>query len=164
MKVYKGVDTMSLDSPVKTTREKGSRLKLFLGIAVAAVLFAALTMPKDLPAIPQEAIDRTIEDIKADSLVRDAAVIVDKGRVILSVVVNRATSADYGKRLGDRFARRLASNASFWSDDERLKGVPTLEHLGPLWDHYDLQVIVSFDPDNVLVQGAKVRTARGITW
>ncbi len=58
----------------------------------------------------------------------------------------------------------LSGQASFYSDDKRLTEGPSKDYLGSLWDHFDLRVVVAFDADNVLVQGAKARTAAAIRW
>ena len=132
---------------------------LVVGVPIVMMLTAS-----PAPDIPQTAIDMATSTIMMDPQVVDATVVVDGRDVGLAIVVRRSTSPEYGRQLADNYARLLSGQASFYSDDKRLKEGPSRDYLGSLWDHYDLRVVVAFDADNVLVQGAKARTAAAIRW
>src|SRR5690606_7006958 len=116
----------------------------------------------ELPAIPTEAQEMAISEIKKDTLVKDAAVVIEGDTINLAIVVNAATNEDYAKQLGENFARLLSTMTSIHSD-VKLKS-PTKDYLGELWDHYNLNIGVGTGPDHFIVQGAKVKTAKKITW
>lgn len=63
-----------------------------------------------LPEIPQEAIDEAVAFIMGETLVRDAAIVVDGDTVSLAVIVSAATSTQYAQTIGENFAdnRELA--------------------------------------------------------
>lgn len=123
---------------------------LVIGIPIVMMLTAS-----PAPDIPQTAIDMATSTIMMDPQVVDATVVVDGRDVGLAIVVRRSTSPEYGRQLADNFARQLSTHSGH---------APDRDSLGALWDHYDMQVIVAFDADNVLVQGAKARTAKAIRW
>src|SRR5690606_22159852 len=81
---------------------------------VIAIPIAWFTMPP--PNIPQAAIDDAVRFIMQDPAVRDATVLVDGEQAVLAIVVTRTTSAEYGRQLGDSFARQLATLAALHSD------------------------------------------------
>jgi len=116
----------------------------------------------ELPAIPTEAQEMAISEIKKDTLVKDAAVVIEGDTINLAIVVNAATNEEHAKRLGDNFVRMLASFTAFFNEND-LKG-PTKDYLGELWDYYNLNIGVGTGPDHFIVQGAKVKTAQKITW
>lgn len=138
------------------------RLLLYVPLIALAVILTACGGPP--PAVPQAAIDDAVAFITQDPMVRDAAIRIEDRQIVLAIVANRAINQQYARQLGDNFARYFATATAGRSDDERLKEGPSKDYLGALWDHYDMQVIVAVDADNVLVQGAKARTAKAIRW
>lgn len=116
-----------------------------------------------LPEIPDEAKKIAVDQIKMETLVEDALVQVEGDKVILAIVVNAATNEETAKEYGDNFARMLSSMTDAYNEDVDLDS-PTKDYIGGLWDYYDLQVGVGTGPDNFIVQGAKVTSAKKITW
>lgn len=113
------------------------------------------------PKISEGAISRTEDFIAEERLVKDAHIGVEGEEVQLALIVNAAITEEKAKETLNNAARFLATQVSM--DHEQLSS-PDAESLGGLWDHYDLQVMAGTSPDDVLVHGAKVTSAREITW
>jgi hypothetical protein len=117
--------------------------------------------PEELPVISDTTIDLTDNMLMGYDLVRDVYIGVEDGEVVVSIVVNPAITDEYAKEIGDSAARFLASMAV--SSNENLKS-PSKDHLGDLYDYYDLSIIIGSGPENVIVQGYKAKKANRILW
>ena len=111
----------------------------------------------DEPEISEHAKKMAVDFITDDPLVKDAHIEVKDDKVTLAIVVNAAMNEERAKEVGDNLVRFLNSQV------EGTKPA-TKDYLGGLWDHYDLHVGVGTGPDHFIAQGAKVTTAKRITW
>lgn len=97
-----------------------------------------------------------LEQVRQNPQVRDAHIEVQGKKIIMAVIVSASVNKDTAKEIGDNFVRNLGAF---------LGGKPPEKYYyGEVFDNYDLQIGVGTSPDNIIVQGAKVTTAKGITW
>lgn len=113
-----------------------------------------------LPEVSETAIEMTKELLMEETLVKDVHIEVKKDKIIIAIIVNAATNDEYAKELCENGVRFLASMSS--DKDAGLKG-PSKNHLGDIYNYYDLSVGVGPSPDN-FIQGAKDKTANRIFW
>lgn len=114
-----------------------------------------------LPEIPEEAINMAVDQIKQEEIVKDAAVVVKGNGISLAVVVYYATNEITARQIGENFVRLLGSMTASLS--EELNG-PSKDHLGDLYNHYDLLITVASNSNKIIVQGAKIRGGSDISW
>lgn len=115
----------------------------------------------DLPQISDEAVSMTEINVEENEPVGDAHIALEDDDVTIALVLKSTTSESDAKRLLENAARLLATTASV--DNPELSGA-TKDGLGDLWDHYTLSLVAGTGTDNVLVEGAKIKGARSITW
>ncbi|QIC06159.1 hypothetical protein GOP56_11405 [Brevibacillus sp. 7WMA2] len=101
-------------------------------------------------------IKRVTDDVKKRDFVKDAAIIVDKDRVSLAVIVGYAVNKETAKRIGNNFVRTLGSAAGGKS--------PEKDYYGEVYDYYDLIITVATPDETIISTGAKVTNAPGIKW
>lgn len=111
----------------------------------------------DKPEISEHAKKMAVDFITDDPLVKDAHIEVEGDKVTIAIVVNAAMNEERAKEVGDNFVRFLNTMVDGTEP-------ATKHYLGSLWDHYDLHVGVGTGPDHFIAQGAKVTTAKRITW
>ena len=96
--------------------------------------------------------DVILDDLRSETLVKDAAIAKDGNKVSLALIVNAAVDEAHAKQLGDNFVRQVKA----MSDDE----TPGKE-IGT--GKYDYLVTIGYG-DQVLHQGAKASGSERITW
>lgn len=106
--------------------------------------------------ITESAKEMAIETTKEDSNVQDAAIAVKGGKISFAVIVGAAINEETAKDIGDNFVRQLSA----FTDGS----TPTKDYYGELYDQYDVLITVGDSAQNVIVQGAKVKGAKKITW
>lgn len=120
----------------------------------------------ELPEISEFAIEQATEAIENNDVVpdvnreiiRDAHIkVTDKGDVIIAIQTITEIPEEEAKEIGENAARLLAGLV------EDLEG-PSKDYLGEIYDYYNLKVGVGTDEKNFIVQGAKVKGAKKITW
>lgn len=128
-------------------------------VLLAALLSGCAGKP---PAVPDAAVDHAYSTINGYPEVRDSLVQIEDRDIGLVLVVPPATSTGTARQLGENFARALAAGAAI---HDREFSLPSGNNLGSLYEHYNLQIVVAWSPDNVIVQGAKARGANNsIRW
>ncbi|AUM64500.1 hypothetical protein C0R09_08130 [Brevibacillus laterosporus] len=101
-------------------------------------------------------INRVADDMKKREFVKDAAIIVDKDRVSLAVIVDYTVNKETVKRIGDNFVRTLgvAAGGKF----------PEKDYYGEVYDYYDLIITVATPDETIISTGAKVTNVSSIKW
>lgn len=107
--------------------------------------------------------DATISFMKEYEYIRDVYidVIEDEKKINIAVQVPSATDLDVAKMAGEDTARYLASLAAYANDYYEVPGV---DSIGSLYDRYSLLIYIDDGYGNFDIYGAKVPTARDITW
>lgn len=106
--------------------------------------------------ITDSAVSMAVSTTKMEELVNDAAISIDGDDVSMAIVLNSSTDNTNAKRLGENFARQLASFSE--------GAPPGNTYLGGIWDEYTLLITVTDRGGNIIVQGAKVTSSPHITW
>lgn len=138
-------------------------LVLFLVVALTLLLAACGGGKEEvvLPEVTETAINQTVDMLMQEELVEDAHIEVKDDKIIIAIIANPAISEEYAKEVGENGARFLATMAI--TVNKELEG-PTKDHLGDLYDFYDLQIGVGTSPKDFIVQGAKAKSASKIRW
>ncbi|EMA6344844.1 hypothetical protein U3450_003900 [Bacillus cytotoxicus] len=97
-----------------------------------------------------------LEQVKQNPLVHDAHIEVNGKTIVMAVIVGAAVNKEAAKEIGDNFVRNLGAFSG--------GKPPEKYYYGEIFDNYDLQIGVGTGPDNIIVQGAKVTSAKKITW
>lgn len=120
---------------------------------------------EEMPEISEEAIEYAYDVILAYDDVKDAHVTVeeDDQAISLAIQVGAAMNEELAKELADSFVRALSTGVSIYGENAELDS-PSGDDLGELYDYYNLLVVVGSSPEHTIVQGAKVKTAKNITW
>lgn len=111
---------------------------------------------EEMVTITDFAITTAVETTKQDTLVKDAYIEAKDNRILISIIVNAATTEEQAKEIGENAARQLAAFSGYKT--------PTKDYLGEIYDHYELMIGVGTGPNNIMVQGAKVTASPKITW
>ena len=120
---------------------------------------------EEMPEISEDAIEYAYDVILAYDDVKDAHVTVeeDDQAISLAIQVGAAMNEELAKELADSFVRALSTGVSIYSENAELNS-PSGDDLGELYDYYNLLVVVGSSPEHTIIQGAKVKTAKNITW
>ncbi len=107
--------------------------------------------------------DATVSFMKEYDYIRDVYidVIEDEKKINIAVQVPSATDLDVAEMAGEDTARYLASLAAYANDYYEVPGV---DSIGSLYDRYSLLIYIDDGYGNFDIYGAKVPTARDITW
>ncbi len=97
-----------------------------------------------------------LEQVKQNPLVSDAHIEVNGKTIVMAVILGTAVNKETAKEIGDNFVRNLGTFSG--------GKPPEKYYYGEIFDNYDLQIGVGTGPDNIIVQGAKVTSAKKITW
>lgn len=108
-------------------------------------------------------IDSTVSLMKEYDYIRDVYidVIEDEKKINIAIQVPSATDFDVAKMAGEDTARYLASLAAYANDYYEVPGV---DSIGSLYDRYSLLIYIDDGYGNFDIYGAKVPTAKSITW
>lgn len=108
-------------------------------------------------------IDSTIEFMKEYEYVKDIYIEAkeDEEKINIAVQVPSATDFDVAKMAGEDAARYLASVASYANSYYEVPGV---DSIGSLYNKYSLLIYIDDGYGNFNIYGAKVTTAKDITW
>ncbi|MFZ4454354.1 hypothetical protein [Salibacterium aidingense] len=109
--------------------------------------------------VTDDMIDRTVEFIESEDLVKDAAISRTEDGFNFAIIANPAINDEAAKQTAENFVRNFASNAS----SAGYEG-PSADSLGGIWDSYDLNIGVFTPTEEPIVRGAKMTNADGITW
>lgn len=111
----------------------------------------------------ESVIDVAIRDMKEYEYIKDVYIDIDESEKQINIVVQipLETDVDTGRMAGEDVARYLASLAS-WSS-EGYSG-PSSDDLGGIYNKYNLLIYVDDGNHAFDIYGAKVTTARKITW
>lgn len=107
--------------------------------------------------------DATVSFMKEYEYIRDVYidVIEDEKKINIAVQVPSATDLDVAKMAGEDTARYLASLAAYANSYYEVPGV---DSIGSLYDRYSLLIYIDDGYGNFNIYGAKVTTAKNITW
>ncbi|MCU5376175.1 hypothetical protein OCA08_03370 [Bacillus cereus] len=97
-----------------------------------------------------------LDQVKQNPLVKDAHIEVQGKKIIMAVIVNTSVNKEAAKEIGDNFVRNLGAFSG--------GKAPEKNYYGEIFDNYDLQIGVGSSPNDIIVQGAKVTSAKKITW
>ncbi|MFY0147836.1 hypothetical protein [Bacillus cytotoxicus] len=111
---------------------------------------------KETVKFNEEGKKMALEQVKQNPLVRDAHIEVNGKTIVMAVIVGTAVNKEAAKEIGDNFVRNLGAFSG--------GKPPEKNYYGEIFDNYDLQIGVGTGPDNIIVQGAKVTSAKKITW
>lgn len=108
-------------------------------------------------------IDVAMRDMKEYDYIKDVYIEVDEADKEIDIVVQipSGTNEDTAKMAGEDVTRYLASCAS-WSNSYYKS--PGSDDIGGIYDTYDLLIYVDDGLHNYDIYGAKVTTAKKITW
>ena len=131
------------------------------GVLIAIIVVIAIIVSiagggngnDDVPVLTEDQKSLAINEIVGQSLVRDAAITQDGRDLSLVLVVNAAASEEYAKELGNNFVRLVKTFGP-----EEVPGREIGEGI------YDYLVGVYTPAEEQIALGAKVRSARSITW
>lgn len=160
-------------------------LKILLGVTAFLIILSLFiggsddkkdeNQPKDepvaaeekiqLPEISEQGIENAYNAITAHDGVRDAHIEVNKEdeTISMAIQVGASMNEETAKELADSFVRALSSGVSFYSEGMELDG-PTADDLGEIYDYYNLIIVVGSSPEDTIIDGAKVKAAKKITW
>jgi len=118
-----------------------------------------------LPEIPEAAMKHAYDIILGYDEVKDAHVEVNKEdkTISMAIQVGASINEETARELADSFVRALSSGVAFYNDEDELEP-PKNDYLGELYDYYNLLVVVGSSPEHTIVDGAKVREAKNISW
>ena len=108
-------------------------------------------------------IDSTVSFMKEYEYVKDVYIEAkeDEKEINITVQVPSATDFDVAKMAGEDTARYLASLAAYANSYYEVPGV---DSIGSLYDRYSLLIYIDDGYGNFNIYGAKVTTAKNITW
>lgn len=108
-------------------------------------------------------IDSTVSFMKDYEYVKDVYIEAkeDEKEINIAVQVPSATDFDVAKMAGEDAARYLASLAAYANSYYEVPGV---DSIGSLYDRYSLLIYIDDGYGNFNIYGAKVTTAKNITW
>jgi len=153
-------------------KEKEAKKKKDINSAIGCIIFIVIVViiaiwlsgddkPKDLPAIPKEAISMANNTMRQYDEVADSAIVVKGDEISLVVIVKYPVKKSIAMSLGDNFVRLLSSSAASYSD--KFTG-PTKNNYGNLYNYYGLLVGVYTETEQEIALGAKVTGSPKITW
>jgi hypothetical protein len=110
------------------------------------------------PVLTDDIFQEVIDFMEEDELVRDAHVGLyeEDTQIRITLQVEHATSEEQAEDLADSAIRWLASQAAQHPDNNL--DSPSNEHLGELYDYYDLRVGVGTDANNFIYAAQKNTT------
>lgn len=108
-------------------------------------------------------VDSTVSFMKEYEYVKDVYIEAkeDEKEINITVQVPSATDFDVAKMAGEDTARYLASLAAYANNYYEVPGV---DSIGSLYDRYSLLIYIDDGYGNFNIYGAKVTTAKNITW
>ena len=108
-------------------------------------------------------VDITINDMEEYDYIKDIFIKVDESgkEIDITVQVPSSVDEDTAKMAGEDVARYLASCAS-WANDYYAS--PGSSNIGGIYDKYNLLIYIDDGLHSFDIYGAKVTTAREITW
>ncbi len=108
-------------------------------------------------------IDVTVNDMKKYDYISDIYIEVDEEKDLVSIVVQVPTSTDVdtAKMTGEDVARYLALCAGCVNS---YFAIPSNDDIGGIYEKYDLLMYIDDNYHNFDIYGAKVTTAKDITW
>lgn len=108
-------------------------------------------------------IDVTVNDMKQYDYISDIYIEVDEGKDLVSIVVQvpSSTDVDTAKMAGEDVSRYLAFCASCVNS---YFSTPGSDDIGGIYEKYDLLIYIDDGNQNLNIYGAKVTTAKEITW
>ena len=108
-------------------------------------------------------VDVTINDMEEYDYIKDIFIKVDESgkEIDITVQVPSSVDEDTAKMAGEDVARYLASCAS-WANDYYTS--PGSSNIGGIYDKYNLLIYIDDGLHSFDIYGAKVTTARSITW
>lgn len=111
----------------------------------------------------ESVIEVTVKDMEEYDYIKDIYIKVDESGEEIDITVQIPSSTDEAtaKMAGEDVARYLASCAS-WANDYYT--APGSSDIGGIYDKYDLLIYIDDGLHNFDIYGAKVTTAKKITW
>lgn len=108
-------------------------------------------------------IDVTVNDMKKYDYISDVYIEVDEEKDLVSIVVQvpSSTDVDTAKMAGEDVARYLAFCAGSVNS---YFAIPSSDDIGGIYEKYDLLMYIDDSYHNFDIYGAKVTTAKEITW
>ncbi|MDF1510187.1 hypothetical protein PZE06_18800 [Robertmurraya sp. DFI.2.37] len=106
--------------------------------------------------VTDTAIDMAVETTLQTPEVSDAAISVKNDTISFAVIVGASTNKETAQEIGDNFIRQLSA----FTDGS----TPTKDYYGELYDEFDVLITIADPAENIIAQGAKVRTSPKITW
>lgn len=108
-------------------------------------------------------IDVTVNDMKKYDYISDIYIEVDEEKDLVSIVVQvpSSTDVDTAKMTGEDVARYLALCAGCVNS---YFAIPSNDDIGGIYEKYDLLMYIDDNYHNFDIYGAKVTTAKEITW
>lgn len=134
------------------------KLSYIFCIAIVLVSFVGCT-PKR-PEISEQALVGSAQIIEGNAEIKDAEVVVEKGKIMLYIVpTDESVSKERLRELGIDFMKLLAG----YTAGDELSG-PTEESYGGIYDYYDVEVIVEGEHGSVVDKGTKDKGKSEIVW
>lgn len=126
-----------------------------------AVATATPEQDHDMPEIQDHHIDSTVEFMADEPQVQDVTISVSDDTVTVAIIVGAATNEEHAQDVIDSAVRWLASRVA---DSYNEIDSPSSDHLGGIWDYYELQVGAGPDAETFYARGAKARNSPQISW
>ncbi|ARC85625.1 putative lipoprotein [Clostridium argentinense CDC 2741] len=99
----------------------------------------------------ETAIELTVNTLKQDELVKDAAITIKDDTINIAIQVNDATNKDKAKDLIDTAIRQLGSHSG--------GKTPNKEYLGQVWDSWNGFIRV-FSGENTVIQDGNIEKGK----
>lgn len=106
--------------------------------------------------VTDAAIDMAVGTTLQTPEVSDAAISVKNDTISFAVIVGASTNKETAQEIGDNFIRQLSA----FTDGS----TPRKDYYGELYDEFDVLITIAGPAENIIAQGAKVRTSPKITW
>ncbi len=126
-------------------------------------LITACSANDELPEnISKVAIDKSIEIIEENELVKDAALIYrsNLNMLIFAIQTYEKINSETAKELGETFIRSFGEQIAL----EKNFSFPTEQNFGGIYNIYDLLIVVGTGSDDFLLKGRKYTEDLKISW
>ncbi|NLW25284.1 MAG: hypothetical protein GXY91_08655 [Clostridia bacterium] len=126
-------------------------------------LITACSANDELPEnISKVAIDKSIEIIEENELVKDAALIYrsNLNMLIFAIQTYEKINSETAKELGETFIRSFGEQIAL----EKNFSFPTEQSFGGIYNIYDLLIVVGTGSDDFLLKGRKYTEDLKISW